>query len=148
MGQMSTRAGGSSKKYFLVLVINIFPSNGKKTDVLILSTTHSVNQTIYRDNKPPYSWDKDEAILFHIHTLDTATYAEVTGNRHQRRPSAREPTRSMEDTFFAALEEQRAKEEGIPCQEEENVPQIVSVIGRYKSTFDPVGVLYWDSCDG
>ncbi|TRX91932.1 hypothetical protein FHL15_007251 [Xylaria flabelliformis] len=117
-----------------------------------------INQTIYRDNDPPYLWDKDAAILFHIYTLDTAIFAEVTGNRHQRCPSAREPTRSVSSPLtlvlmgirgnfvkmksIAAIEEQRAKEEGILYQEEENVLQIVSVIGRYKSTFNPVDVLY------
>lgn len=36
---------------------------------------------------------------------------------------------------IAALEEERAKEEGISYQEEECIPQHITVIGRYKSTF-------------
>ncbi|KAI0550248.1 hypothetical protein F4679DRAFT_583743 [Xylaria curta] len=161
--QMSMAAGGLSKKSFpALLVINTLLSNGKLTVLLILLTTHSVNQTIYRDNNPSYSWDKNAAILFHIHILDTATFAEVTGKPAPATPiSARtyaehgghffdiwreEPT-GIRGNFskvksIAALEEERAKEEGIPYQEEENVPQIVSVIGRYKSTFNPVGDLH------
>ncbi|KAI1742539.1 hypothetical protein F4680DRAFT_446104 [Xylaria scruposa] len=161
--QMSIAAGGLSKKSFpALLVINTLPSNSKKTDLLILLTTQSVKQNIYRDNNPSYSWDKDAAILFHIHILDTATFAEVTGKPAPATPiSARtyaehgghffdiwreEPT-GIKGNFakvksIAALEQEHAKAEGSPYPEEENVPQIVSVIGRYKSTFNPVGVLH------
>ncbi|KAI8952006.1 hypothetical protein F4801DRAFT_577880 [Xylaria longipes] len=74
--------------------------------------------------------------------------------RHPQRPLPRghgnpffeiwrkEPT-GIRGNFIAALEEERAEEERITYQEEENVPQRVCVIGAYyKSTFDPVGILH------
>ncbi|KAI0486894.1 hypothetical protein F4859DRAFT_527057 [Xylaria cf. heliscus] len=119
-----------------------------------------INQNIRRDKNPPSSWDKDAAILFHVHILDTATFAAVTGKPAPATPiSARtyaehgsyffeiwgeEPTGIKGDfakvKSIAALEEERAEEEGIPYQAEEFVPQRISVIGGYKSTFVPVGM--------
>ncbi|KAI0448110.1 hypothetical protein F4803DRAFT_545629 [Xylaria telfairii] len=139
-------------------------------------------QNIMRDNNPQYTWKTDAAILFHIHILDTATFAAVmnkpppptpiSAKTYKEHPLALlgfRPRMVMADnesstdglSFYkmwseeptgiygnfakvksiAALEKERAQEEGVPYQEEESVPQQVTVIGRYKSTFVPVGPL-------
>ncbi|KAI0460366.1 hypothetical protein F5B21DRAFT_519102 [Xylaria acuta] len=139
-----------------------YSSIASKMGQMSMAAGGLINQNIRRDNNPAYSWDKDAAILFHIHILDTATFAAVTGKPAQGSPITAKTYAEHGSYFFeiwgeeptgirgkfatvksiAALEEERAKEKGTPHQEEENVPQRISVIGRYKSTFKPVGILY------
>ncbi|KAF2964262.1 hypothetical protein GQX73_g9313 [Xylaria multiplex] len=118
-----------------------------------------IKQTIVPDRNPADVWDKNAAIQFHIHILDTATFAAVTKRSVPEPPISAQTYAEHDSPFFsiwgeeptgivgsfanvrsiAELEEARAKAEGKQYEEEESVPQRVSVIGDFESTFRPVG---------
>ncbi|KAI1180306.1 hypothetical protein F4777DRAFT_529622 [Nemania sp. FL0916] len=118
-----------------------------------------INQSIVRDSNPPSAYDKDAAIEVSVHLLDTFTFSAVTGKPAPPTPISAKTYADTGCPFFAIwgeepsgvvgdfgkvqsiaqLEEARAKTDDAPYAKESSVAQRISVIGTFKSTFNPVG---------
>ncbi|TGJ84391.1 hypothetical protein E0Z10_g4343 [Xylaria hypoxylon] len=105
----------------------------------------TIKQTIEPDRNPADSWNKSAAIQFHVHILDTATFAAVTGQPVREPPISARTYAEHDSPFFsiwgeeptgikgsfdnvksiAELEEARAKAEGTQYVEEESLAFIV-----------------------
>ncbi|KAI1085688.1 hypothetical protein F5B20DRAFT_587646 [Whalleya microplaca] len=120
-----------------------------------------IKQSIKPDDQPSSTWDIGASIMFNIQILDAESFAEVTGVPPQPSPINAQTYAQYDYPFFeiwgeentgikgdfskvksvAQIEADRARERGEGYEEEPSVPQRVSTITTFNSTFQPKNVM-------
>ncbi|KAK2003650.1 integral membrane protein [Colletotrichum falcatum] len=119
-----------------------------------------IKQTIEADTHPADTWDVEASVMMNLQILDVESFSAVTGRPPPDTPVSARSYAENGYPFFevwgeeksgvkgdfaevksvAQIEAERARAEGGTAREEESVPVRVLQLGRFKSTFRPVGL--------